>query len=330
MALKDLLQHAGEITGTGVIDTARRDSLVRMINRASREIYDSGDLPNSLYESVFTVNGDSQMITVPWYAADIRAIRRATYSNVVQLVTMHPRYHYRPWRQPTLQWRIKGHTALSNTLTQTGQLRITIAQAQESAFTVTVRGQTATASLIEETVTFQAGDLTHDTANQWVQASPMGVQTIRKSAKTTCDVVITQTVDGAEVARIPNFLLESRNTLIQVHDGAYTLVYTQNEGAEILYKWPFIELTEDNDQFLRGDIFDQVIIWKMREHWHSVRAGENEPGIALAAKMKCEELLRNICNNQESATEKMVKYEENPYELAVLGANRFQRYAAIQ
>lgn len=330
MAVTQLLKYAGEITGSGVLDDTRRTQLMLYINRACRELYESGDLPGSLWERVFAVEADSQLITLPWYVGSLRGVRRATYSNKVQLVDMRPRYHYRPWRQPTLQWRVIGRTPLIRSLTQASQLQVTVLAAQTETFTVTIVGQTTTASRAQETLTFEPGDLVKTTSMQWTQAQPTGIFAIRKSARTTADVLIKQSVDGVTVAEIPNHLTSADNALLQVHDGSYTLTYTSGEGAEILFKWPFVELAEDTDQFLSTDTFDQCVIWKMREHWHSTREGETEPVIAAAAASKCSQLLRELCNNQESAIEKTVMFEENPYELAMLGASRFQRYAQIQ
>lgn len=321
--LSDIKQFAREIVGLPESD----DALLRYINRAAQELYDSHDLPNSLWEAFFTFGTQTQLITLPWYVGDIRGVRRHQYSNKIQVVDSRPRYHYSPWVQPLDQWRIIGNTPLTVSQTQAGTLTVTIAVAESTAFTVRIRGQTTTASIASETLTFPAGATSQTTTIQFTQPAPFGIVAITKSRKTLTDVTITQSSDALEIARIPNCMLEASNRLLQVHDGEFNTAFGTDELVEVLFKWPFIPLDADEDMFLGTNRYDQAVVWKLREIWHSTRKGEEE--IAMLAAAKCRDLMSSLARTQEATIEKTILETPNPYEMAPLSrpgaSNRYVR-----
>lgn len=326
--LADILQYASEVTNIRGSNDPERDQLLRYINRAARELYHGADLPGSLYERFFTVQSNTQLITLPWYVDEIRGIRRATYASKIELVDMRPRYHYRPWRQKTLQWRVMGESPLEQHITQTGRLVVTLAAAETSALTVTIVGQTTTSGLAEENILIEVGEVTATSTNQYTQDNPNGIRSILKSERTSYDLTVTQEVDDRQIASIPNHQLVSKNQVIQVHDGNYSLIYSPNECAEILFKWPYKTLDSDSDLFLGTERFDDAVVWKLREHWHSTRPGEET--LALAAAAKCKDLVEKLCANIEDAVEKSVMYAEDGIEFAPRHNYRFARYGQIQ
>ncbi len=326
--LKDILQYVGEVVNIRGADSPEREQALRYINRAGRELYYGWDLPGSCFERYFTVNSTTQLITLPWYVEEIRGIRRATYASKIQLVDMSPRYHYRPWKQPTCQWRIMGESALATNLTQAGRLVITLAGAETDTLIVTIAGQTTTSGMCEEQVTFEPGVLTQTTVNQWSQDNPTGIRSISKSMTTRHDLTVTEEVGGAVVATIPNHLLLSKNKLLQVHDGNYSLVYSPNETVEILFKWPYKTLDSDYDLFVGTERFDDAIVWKVREHYHSTRLNEGE--LALAASAKCRDLMQKLCEDIEQAAEQTVMVAEDGVEFASQYNYRYSRYGQLQ
>lgn len=326
--LSDILQYASEVTNIRPGSTGERAQLLRYINRAGRELFHGADLPGSLFERFFTVQSNTQLITLPWYVDEIRGIRRATYASKIQVVDMRPRYHYRPWRQPTLQWRLLGKTPLEQHITQAGRLIVTLLGVETVAVTVTITGQTTTAGVTSEDVLIEAGETSATTTNQWTQDDPTGIKSIVKSARTTYDIAITQESDGRELVVIPNHQTVAQNQLLQVHDGNYSLIYSPNECAEILFKWPWVDLQDDNDLFLNTERFDDALIWKLREHYHSTRVGEE--GLALAASAKCKDLVEKLCANIEDSVEKTITYAEDGFEFAPRHNYRFARYGQIQ
>jgi len=314
--LGDILQYVKEITGIDpTAGSPQRAQALLYVNRAAREIYSNTDLPGSLFEREFAISTDTQMVTLPWYVSELRAARRPSWNHKIQLVTPHLRHHYKPWRQPWMQWRMLYKTPLLRHMTQAGKLTVTLTVPEnEKTIRVTIKGQTPTAMLRSETLVFSPGQTSKTTTAQWVQAQPYGVVAIVKSHKTEGDVQITQEADGLLVAEIANCSLEASNRLIQIHDGQRSVTYATGEHVEVLFKWPFITLQDDTDQFVGTDAFDDAIVWKMREHWHSTRSEESD--LAIAASMKCAQQISAVMNTTESAEEKFILEGENPYERA--------------
>lgn len=314
--LGDILQYVKEITGIDpAAGTPQRTQALLYVNRAAREIYANTDLPGSLFEREFAIATDTQLVTLPWYVDEIRAARRPSWDHKIQLVTPQLRHHYKPWRQPSMQWRMLYKTPLTRHMTQAGKLTVTLSVPEATQqIRVTIKGQTPLAMLQTEVLTFSPGETTKTTTAQFIQAAPFGITSIVKSHRTMGDVSITQAVDGREIAIIANCALAASNRLVQIHDGQRSVQYATNEHIEILFKWPFMQLIEDTDQFLGGDVFDDAIVWKMREHWHSTRPEESD--IAIAASVKCAQQVRAVMDTMESGEEKFILEGENPYERA--------------
>lgn len=326
--LLNLLRHASEITNISNRSSEERAQLLLYINRAGEELYNSHDIPGAMREQYFTIVASTQLITLPWYVHLIRGIRRATYSSKIQLVDMRPRYHYRPWRQQTLQWRLLGDRPLEQNMTDNGRLTLSLQGAETESLSVTILGQTTQAAMTKEVVTFEPGQTQVTTTNQFTTETPTGVRSIVKSRTTTYDLVVTQELDGRQIATIPNSQLQSLNQVIQVHDGNYSLIYSGNELVEILYKLPYEQLVEDADLFIDTGKYDDALIWKMREQWYSTKEGGAEQSIL--AKAKCEELMQKLCGNIEESVEKTMTFAEDGIEFAPRHTYRFARYGQIQ
>lgn len=314
--LSDILQYVKEITGIDpAAGTPQREQALLYVNRAAREIYSNTDLPGSLFEREFAIATDTQMITLPWYVSEIRGARRPSWDHKIQLVTPQLRHHYKPWRQPSMQWRMLYKTPLMRHMTQASKLTVTLTVPETTkTIQITIKGQTTTAMQHSETLTFSPGVTVKTTVAQFIQAAPFGITNIVKSHRTIGDVTITQAVDGRVIAEIANCALTATNRLIQIHDGQHAVMYATNEHVEILFKWPYMPLIEDTDQFIGSDAFDDAIVWKMREHWHSTRPEEAE--IAIAAAVKCGQQVQTVMNTLESGEEKFILEGENPYERA--------------
>lgn len=314
--LSDILQYVKEITGIDpAAGTPQRTQALLYVNRAAREIYSNTDLPGSLFEREFAIATDTQMITLPWYVSEVRAARRPSWNHKIQLVTPQLRHHYKPWRQPWMQWRMLYKTPLTRHMTQASKLTVTLSVPETTQqIRVLIKGQTTTAMLHEESLVFSPGETVKTTVAQFTQAAPFGITNIVKSHRTTGDVFVTQAVDGREVAVIANCMLAATNRLIQIHDGQRSVMYATNEHIEVLFKWPYMELIEDTDQFLGSDAFDDAIVWKMREHWHSTRPEESD--IAITASMKCAQQVAAVMNTLESGEEKFILEGDNPFERA--------------
>jgi len=317
--LRDILQSVSEVLQLKpASDAAIRAQLLRYINRAATEIYDSVDLPGSLWEQFFSIDSTQGQITMPWYVDQLRGVRANWMARKITLHDMRPRYHSSPWHQQPLEWRVRGRTPLMRGLGATSQLVVTIPTAQDTTFSVTIVGETTTSAVHTETLTFTPGSITQTTAAQWPANDPVAIRSISKDAVTDYDVTVATTADPTTpVAIIPNRLSEARNILIAVNDlwlgGATIPVVADN--VEILYKRSYLPLYEDTDVFCDPKL-DEAIVWKCREHWYSKDKDEFALSQAAAASAKCSAIITSICANQESETEKVMQVAPNRFSRA--------------
>jgi len=325
--LSDLFQYASEVVGFKPDNAEKRAQLLRWINRAGQELYDSWDLPGSLKEQTFSL-GDAAsdtnvwLLTLPWYVDVLRGARFPQGMDRITTLDIRPRFHNRPWKQPLLTWRIVGETPLMRELSRDMQLLI-MRGAETIPFSVTIRGATGESAMTSESVGFifsggaelsaigQTSDDSYITDNQWVHDNPFCITEISKSAVTQSDVTVYDQDDNV-VAIIPNRLTRAKNTLIQLHDDSKGLF----EGsAEILFKTPYIPFYYDTDQFFQPKLED-AIIWKLRMLWYSTKEGKTED--AILADQKCKDLVQKICGNIEEAAERTLRYDTDPFEFAAL------------
>ena len=306
--LCDLLQYANEVTG---IPLDKRDQLLRLINRAARELYDCADLPGSYGEKVFTFDLDSgteKLITLPWFVGSIRAARLYEIGPRIDLVSISEKYAPRSWQPPFLEWRVYHRSPLVRTLAQATQLTFTISEAETTPIEITVVGQTTTAARVNETVIIDVGETTVTTDNQWSQDDPDGIVSIQKNRVTESDVVVTTTVDDAEVSKIMNRASEARNIVIQISDDLSSYSTIDN-SVELLYKKVWIPFYYDTDVFCALELEDGII-WKLREHWYSVKAADSQNELmaaaAIAAKAKCDYLMQATISTIESERKRRV------------------------
>lgn len=306
--LRDLLQYAYEVTG---IPLDKRDQLLRLVNRAARELYDCADLPGSYGEKVFTFDADSgteKLITLPWFIGSIRAARLYEIGPRIDLVSVAEKYAPRSWQPPFLEWRVYHRSPLVRTLTQATQLTFTISTAETTPIEITVVGQTTTAARVNETVIIDVGATSVTTLNQWSQDDPDGIVSLQKNRVTNTDVVVTTTVDGTEVSKIPNRAFEARNIVIQISDDLSSYSTIDN-SVEILYKKVWIPFYYDTDVFCAPELED-AIVWKLREHWYSVKAADAQNELmaaaAMAAKAKCDALMQATIATIESERKRRV------------------------
>lgn len=320
--LSDIIQSVKESVGTD-----DRTELLRYINRAAREIYDSADLPGSLRECCFTIDSDSDIITLPWFASEPRGMRWPDLHRMITMNDMRPRYHSTPWIQPFLTYTLIGESPLEQNMTEAGLLTVTLAGAETEVVSVTITGQTTTTTLYNETLQFDPGETTKTTTAQFTQAQPFGIKAISKSRITTYDVTVSQAADGRRVATIPNRLKTARNLLIQLRDDNLTAT-NLSETLEVLFKWPYMELVNDTDMFLDTDKYDDAIRWRVCENY--TFKDETKIELTALANQKANALIRRVADNTEGPVEKVIKVAPNPFRRAARRFRYWRRYGGTR
>lgn len=309
--LGDIVQHVKE-----VVTADDRPSALRKINRAAKEIYDSADLPGSLFENTFDVSLENHLITLPWYATQVRGVRRSEFRGKISLIDQRPRYHSRPWQQPYYTWSLLAETPLQQHQTETGRLVVTLLGEEDTSVSVTITGQTTTSTTHREVLSFEPGETSKTTAAQFTQAQPVGIKSITKSRLTTYDIRITQESDERVLAVVPNVLYRAANQLIQIRDDNGASYSDTTECVDVLFKWPYIELVEDSDEFCGSDKWDDAIAWKVKENYYST--DPTKVDLLAASAAKCAVMLKRIATNTESPTDKVAETMIDACELAPL------------
>ncbi len=313
--LRDILSELSEATSISLAGAENRAQLLRFVNRAAREYHSTADFPGTLFEQSFELHEEYQQISLPWYVDQVRLLRRINSRSRLNVETMTPRYHSARWKQPYHQVRVMSRRACHTPLTLESQITATIAVAQAEPFTVTITGQTPSASTITETLTFLAGDLTKTTTAQFSKDEPIGIESISKSAITTCDVSITDS-SATEIALIPARLTNASHVILMTNDydlGTYTNT-TDNE-VEILYKRIFTPVYYDTDEFFFPAL-ETAILWKARSYAHSMAKDEESRAQAILTSQKADALAADIVANYSLEAESVMSLARMPGESA--------------
>lgn len=308
--MNSLFQQISETIGILPDTTDKEAQLLSWANRGARMLFDRYDLPGTVFEQFFCFDRNAFVISFPWYVGAIRGIRLHNSSRKLTLNDMRPRYNYSPWVQPYLKWRQMSPSPLSSALTQSGTLTFTIPEAYTEPFTITVVGQTATASSVVENITFNVGDTTKTSTNQWSQEAPFGVREIKKSTSLPWDVAVTLTATGATVSTIPNNQPSVSFIRVQILDWNLSQQYIYGEDClEILYKGRFMPLTSIDDSWIDAR-FDDVLVHAVKYLWAMEKKDYERAQVEEAYWMKLSaEIVANVTENQEI----LITCDKNPY-----------------
>lgn len=299
--LRDILVNLQDALGV----SGDRTRLVRFINQAYREYYDRTDLPGSLYEQSFEFDMTDQLVTLPWYVDQVRAMRRVRSNDPVRLLGQAPRYHINPWTQARTEFYVLGRRAIHTPLSLESQLTVTIPVAQSTPFTVTIKGQTPSAASVTEKLSFAAGDLSKTTTTQFAKDNPIGIESISRYGDVTADI---QVSDGAGViiCTIPNSVESPQHTVIQWNNFDAGTYSTTDNVIELLYKRVFVPLILDSDETVFPAL-DNAILWKARGYYASLSKDELAGTQAALAEQKADALFRAAIDSRSLETVNLAK-----------------------
>lgn len=238
------------------IDVAQNyDWLLAQINNAAQELHLSLDLVGALREQVFILPSDEDVVTLPFYVGDIRAIRKPKVSTEITLTDLRPRYHLYQWGGVAYdKFRIIGTSPIARELP--AEMAITY-HPKDALFTgcmVSVVGSTCRAARTVESL-FVTKEVTGTVVFT-------DIESISKSIFTNYDVDI---YSGTTIiATIANCMLRSKYTKIQVSDNCLSNVTFCSDSCrcvEVLYKQEFLPFVNDSDEFICEE-YDQAIGWQ--------------------------------------------------------------------
>lgn len=277
-------------------DMTSRDDILREINYAWAEIWNSDDLPNSVFEISVSPADNTPRITLPYFVGFLRAVKANLGRIRVDLNTPRPYYQDETYNQSPYTWRILGKHPLSRTIENATRLKFTVAEAQTMQFTVTVIGTDDHGAEVRDQIVFAVGDLEKFSNKNFTDVSG-----ISKDKFTTCNVnILGLYTDSADVdyGFIPNLEYEVWNTVIQVTDKC-TQCCTNCRCFDVLYKRtpPLLYYDEQPVQF------QEVLMQKTLE-WITVPK-EGQEKLAEFYANKGRALLTNYNHNDQAVEKKM-------------------------
>jgi hypothetical protein len=304
VGVKYILTQFGAKVGLNPNASTSRTIMLRFLNEAADELYNQSDMPGSLYEQVFKVNGD-QTISVPMYVGFVRGARELDSQVAWSINQMRPRYNQFNWIDMWRNLRLKNRQALQATVTNQSVGVITVPVIDTPPITVSLQGPTAVAQSVTEVVTITS--LSTQTQNQFLDYT-----VVHKSTLTQYDVTLSD-IDGKVLTVIPSNEYSALYQIIDVSQCPWLAISTStlDHYLEILYKKALPQLSQDADEFPAPG-FDNVIVNKMLQLWFEE---QGKPEIAMGYDTKATRSLARKSEEQNRATEDVVALIANPHDV---------------
>src|SRR5579862_2234990 len=287
MILKDVLDFVAART-----DLVSRDDLLREVNNAWFEIWNSEDLPNSVFEISLKPVDNTARITLPYFIDVVRGVKANIGRPRVDLNTPRPYYQDESYYQSPYTWRILGQSPLTNSILNATQLRVSIPYKATKQFKVTISGPYDTATNVREQLTFSIG-----TQEVWTTRRFIDATSIVKDTLLDFNVSISG-ANGEDYGIIPNLFYEARNTVVQITDKCLQCC-TNCRCYDVLYKTPAPVLYYDEQSIP----FPQVLMNKTLEYIAMPKDGQEKRTAMYAAK--ADALSQNYNNNDRSVEKHM-------------------------
>lgn len=253
MLIEVLTQIASD---TGLSPVDQRNTLLAILNRAAKEMYQRLEC-NKVYWEVTLDVPPNKIVTLPSYIYELRGMRASVTEDVFPLKGMaSPRYVRKDWSYRWHNWRDLGESAIVQNPTIIGPLTITAVSVESTPVTVLISGQTNKALRIEEAVLMNVPS--KQTTNLF---GPEIYNIACISADRTCDITISD-ANGNLLATLLNMDTSTRYKIIDVSEAPWSLDTTSNTSLiDVLYKCPLRTLSKDSDCFPASTDFDLSWYW---------------------------------------------------------------------
>lgn len=292
--LKDVVDFVLSRTGFPT-----REQALREINFAWVEIWNSDDLPNSLFEMSVQPFDNTARISLPHFVGQLRGVKLNAGRIRVDLMTPRPYYQDDTYFQSPYVWRILGVSPIATAITNATTLNLSISEAEDIAFTATLIGPTDNAAEDSETVTFEIGDTEKQTVKRFTDLT-----SVTKSALTKSNLVI-QGANDEEFGFVANNEYEARNTIVQITDKCFKIC-NNCRCFDVLFKKPAPILYNENAVIP----FEEVLMTKTLEWIALPKDGQEQKAILFGEKAKT--LLTGF-NNDGGSVEKRMDLGRNKF-----------------
>lgn len=293
--LKDVIDFVVARTQMNRVDALRE------INHAWREIWNSDDLPDSVFEITLTPVDNNSRISLPWYVGKLRGVKQ-NYGwgrTRVELNTPRPYYQDDVYIQSPFTWRVLGTTPLIRSIINATTVDLTFTEPVTEQVVATLIGPNDNGNQVRELITFPVGETTLRSVNRYKD-----LLTATKDTITNTDLIITD-ASSNELARVPNGEFEARNTIVQITDKCFAIC-NWCRCFDVLYKraTPYLYFDETPIPF------QEVLMTKTMEWILLPKDGKEQQTIMHGTKSR--ELLSQF-NADERGVAKKIDVGENNY-----------------
>ena len=337
MSVEYILDRFGKKVGMLPSDTSQRALLLDYLNEAAQELYEQSDMPGSLEEAEFYVQGD-KTVAMPADVYAIRFVREKSGRNEEwETESLSARYRENNWETNHNKFRIKGYSPLKVSLPTS----ITDAANSTNKLVVRAYGITTTDDDYEVVVKTPyseallvsvAGPAVADaTASTNVTLAPSNNVTVKdiisfaRTNKPTATVGVVQLIDYADnnivYAEIPSNRMESRYLIVDVSEFPFSSSAAEDDShtLQVLYKKTLTRLQNDTDEFPAPG-YDNILVSKCMELFLEEQ-GKLEEAI-LHDRKATRSLARRQADLERGQEQKIVFKRHNHDKLTWLATHR--------
>ena len=338
MSVEYVLDRFGKKVGMLPSDTSQRALLLDYLNEAAQELYEQSDMPGSLEEAEFYVQGD-KTVALPADVYTVRSIREKAGGNAMwDTEPLTARYRENNWDTNHSKFRVKGYsplkvslpTAITEAANSTDKLvvrtygittisddyEVVIKTPYSEAFLVSVTGISAVTSAVSSaTATL-------------VPSNNVAITDIISFARTlepTATSGLVQLIDHADnsivYAEIPSNRMESRYLIVDVSEFPFSSSAAEDDShtLQILYKKALPRLQNDTDEFPAVG-YDNILVSKCMELFLEEQ-GKIEEAI-LHDRKASRSLARRQADLERGQEQKVVFKRHNHDKLTWLATHR--------
>jgi hypothetical protein len=337
MSVEYILDRFGKKIGMLPSDTNQRALLLDYLNEAAQELYEQSDMPGSLEEAEFYVQGD-KTVAMPADVYAVRSIREKAGSNAMwDAEPLTARYRENNWDTNYGKFRVKGYsplkvslpTAITGAANSTNRLivrtygitttdddyEVVIKTPYSEAFLVSVAGPAVASATSSTNVTLAPSNAVVIT----------DIISFARTFKPTATVGVVQLIDYVDnsivYAEIPSNSMESRYLIVDVSEFPFSSSAAEDDShtLQILYKKALPRLQNDTDEFPAPG-YDNILVSKCMELFLEEQ-GKIEEAI-LHDKKASRSLARRQADLERGQEQKVVFKRHNHDKLTWLATHR--------
>ena len=337
MSVEYILDRFGKKVGMLPSDTSQRALLLDYLNEAAQELYEQSDMPGSLEEAEFYVQGD-KTVAMPADVYAVRSIREKAGSNAMwDAEPLTARYRENNWDTNYGKFRVKGYsplkvslpTAITGAANSTNRLivrtygitttdddyEVVIKTPYSEAFLVSVAGPAVASATSSTNVTLAPSNAVVIT----------DIISFARTFKPTATVGVVQLIDYVDnsivYAEIPSNSMESRYLIVDVSEFPFSSSAAEDDShtLQILYKKALPRLQNDTDEFPAPG-YDNILVSKCMELFLEEQ-GKIEEAI-LHDKKASRSLARRQADLERGQEQKVVFKRHNHDKLTWLATHR--------